>query len=141
MEKLDSFTIRVYGVLVNNGKLLRLKEPFWGEVLYKLPGGGLEFGEGTVACLKRELKEELNLNLVSATHFYTQEDFIRSKFKTNEQLLTIYYKITCDNLDKIVVHEPNIEELSWVSLEQLSEEDMSLPVDKIVVRKLLSELE
>lgn len=141
MEKLDSFTIRVYGILVNNGKLLRLKEPFWGEVLYKLPGGGLEFGEGTVACLKRELKEELNLNLVSATHFYTQEDFIRSKFKTNEQLLTIYYKITCDNLDKIVVHEPNIEELSWVSLEQLSEEDMSLPVDKIVVRKLLSELE
>lgn len=69
MERLDAFTIRVYGILIHNNQLMRLKEPFWGEILYKMPGGGLEFGEGTLQCLARELKEELNLTLDQAELF------------------------------------------------------------------------
>ncbi|MGQ2118251.1 NUDIX domain-containing protein [Ornithobacterium rhinotracheale] len=140
MERLDAFTIRVYGILIHNNQLMRLKEPFWGEVLYKMPGGGLEFGEGTLQCLARELKEELNLTLDQAELFYVQEDFIRSKFKTNEQLFTVYYKISCKNISDLQIIDKNIEEVNWINLDQLSPEDMSLPVDKIVVGKLLREL-
>ena len=140
MEKLDAFTIRIYGVLVENNKLMRLKEPYWGEVLYKFPGGGLEYGEGTLECLARELKEELNLELDTAELFYAQEDFIRSKFKTNEQLFTVYYKITCKNIADLQIIDKNIEEVNWIDLKDLSPDLMTLPVDKIVVEKLLKEI-
>lgn len=140
MEKLDAFTIRIYGVLVENNKLMRLKEPYWGEILYKLPGGGLEYGEGTLECLARELKEELNLELDTAELFYAQEDFIRSKFKTNEQLFTVYYKITCKNIADLQIIDKNIEEVNWIDLKDLSPDLMTLPVDKIVVEKLLKEI-
>ena len=139
MEKLNAFTIRIYGVLVENNKLMRLKEPYWGEILYKLPGGGLEYGEGTLECLARELKEELNLELDTAELFYVQEDFIRSKFKGNEQLFTDYYKITCKNMTDLKIIDKNIEEVNWIDLNELSPDLMTLPVDKIVVEKLLRE--
>ena len=139
MEKLNAFTIRIYGVLVENNKLMRLKEPYWGEILYKLPGGGLEYGEGTLECLARELKEELNLELDTAELFYVQEDFIRSKFKGNEQLFTVYYKITCKNITDLKIIDKNIEEVNWIDLNELSPDLMTLPVDKIVVEKLLRE--
>ena len=76
-------------VSIKKKELLTLHEEYVGEYLTKLPGGGLEYGEGTIECLRRELAEELNLNIKSATHFYTQEDFVESKFRENEQLITI----------------------------------------------------
>ncbi|MBV7441640.1 NUDIX hydrolase [Weeksellaceae bacterium TAE3-ERU29] len=139
MEELNAFTIRIYGILVEDNKLMRLKEPYWGEILYKFPGGGLEYGEGSLECLARELKEELNLELDTAELFYVQEDFIRSKFKNNEQLFTVYYRITCKNTADLKIIDESIEEVNWIDLKDLSPDLMTLPVDKIVVEKLLKE--
>ena len=53
------FTIRVYGILVNQEKqVLVSDEKIRGEYYTKFPGGGMEFGEGTRDCLKREFMEE-----------------------------------------------------------------------------------
>lgn len=138
MEKIDRFNIRVYGLLINKDALLILKEPYANEVLYKFPGGGVEFGEGIIQALKRELKEELNLDLFQHQHFYTQEEFVQSKFKTNEQLLTIYYLIEVSNLEAIEMVEKRIEKLLWIPFNKLTTENVNLPVDKIVVEKLLT---
>ena len=51
------FNVRVYALLEHNGKVLVMHEPFQGKLIYKFPGGGLEFGEGTKDCLVREFKE------------------------------------------------------------------------------------
>jgi 8-oxo-dGTP pyrophosphatase MutT (NUDIX family) len=61
--------------LNENQELMALDEGYAGEKLVKLPGGGLEFGEGTLECLHREFAEELNLKIEVLEHFYTQEDF------------------------------------------------------------------
>lgn len=60
--------IRIVAIIIRNHKLLLVKgadqyKEFW------TPGGGLEDGESELECLKRELHEELNVELVSAKFF------------------------------------------------------------------------
>ena len=140
MEKIDRFNIRVYALIIHQDAILILKEPYAGEILYKFPGGGLEFGESLIDGLKRELKEELNLDLTEANHFYTQEEFLVSKFRANEQLLTIYYKAKVDNIEDLTKFDQAIQELIWVPLKELSTNHVNLPIDQVVVKKLMSEL-
>lgn len=140
MEKIDTFNIRVYALIIHQDAILILKEPYAGEILFKFPGGGLEFGESLIDGLKRELKEELNLNLTEASHFYTQEEFMVSKFRANEQLLTIYYKAKVDNIEDLTKFDQAIQELIWVPLKELSTNHVNLPIDQVVVKTLMSEL-
>ena len=58
------FTIRVYGILLNERQEVLLSdESYMGYRFTKFPGGGLEYGEGTVDCLKREIREETGLEV------------------------------------------------------------------------------
>lgn len=50
-------------VIIENGKILCLKYVYNGTILYNLPGGNLEFGENIKEALRREMIEELNLEV------------------------------------------------------------------------------
>lgn len=136
---IDKINIRVYAIYLNeNNELMALDEGYAGEKLVKLPGGGLEFGEGTLECLHREFAEELNLKIEIVEHFYTQEDFLVSKFRKNEQLLTIYYQVNILNFDEMEILDESIENVKWISLQE--ENPLPLPIDKIVFQKLKEKL-
>ena len=58
------FNVRVYGLLIDNKDRLLVSDEFIrGAYITKLPGGGLEIGEGTRDGLAREFLEEANLGL------------------------------------------------------------------------------
>lgn len=136
---IDKINIRVYAIYLNEkNELMALDEGYAGEKLIKLPGGGLEFGEGTIECLHREFAEELNLKIEVLEHFYTQEDFLVSRFRENEQLLTIYYTVNILNLDELKILDESIENVKWISLHE--ENPLPLPIDKIVFQKLKEKL-
>lgn len=139
MEKIDTFNIRVYAIIEHFGKILLIREHYAGENLIKFPGGGLEYGEGIIEALERELKEELSLELKSFTHFYTQEDFLRSKFNLNQQIITIYYKAEVSNIDRIKITDQQIHEIIWQPINKLGEIEVPLPIDKLVVDKIINE--
>jgi ADP-ribose pyrophosphatase YjhB (NUDIX family) len=136
---IDKINIRVYAIYLNEkNELMALDEGYVGEKLIKLPGGGLEFGEGTIECLHREFAEELNLKIEVLEHFYTQEDFLVSRFRENEQLLTIYYTVNILNLEELKIIDESIEKVKWISLHE--ENPLPLPIDKIVFEKLKEKL-
>ena len=136
---IDKINIRVYAIYLNEkNELMALDEGYAGEKLIKLPGGGLEFGEGTIECLHREFAEELNLKIEVFEHFYTQEDFFVSRFRENEQLLTIYYNVNILNLDELKILDESIENVKWISLYE--ENPLELPIDQIVFQKLKEKL-
>ena len=136
---IDKINIRVYAIYLNEkNELMALDERYAGEKLIKLPGGGLEFGEGTIECLHREFAEELNLKIEVLEHFYTQEDFLVSRFRENEQLLTIYYTVNILNLEELKIIDESIEKVKWISLHE--ENPLPLPIDKIVFEKLKEKL-
>lgn len=132
---IDNINVRVYACVVKDKKVLTLFEEYAGEPLMKFPGGGLEYGEGLTDCLKREFEEELNVNIEIVEHLYTQEDFLVSRFKENEQLLTIYYMVNIINEEDFIILDPCIEKIDWVSIDS-TENPFSLPIDKIVFDKL-----
>ena len=128
---IDKINVRVYATIVKDNKVLVLHEEYVGEQLMKFPGGGLEFGESVLECVQRELDEELNVKVKNIEHLYTQEDFLVSKFRNSEQLLTIYYLAEMIDENELLIMDPCIDKIEWVSLET-EENPFPLPIDKIV---------
>ena len=139
------FNVRVYGLLLHEGRVLVSDEFIKGQHITKFPGGGLEFGEGTRAGLKREIREELGLEAEIGDHVYTTDFFVESAWFRGDQVLSIYYRFHVADLAQIqVVNTPfegvgpeQEEAFRWLSLEEASRNDMSLPIDKHVLGLLL----
>src|SRR5690606_5961526 len=132
---IDKLNIRVYATAVKDGKVLVLHEEYAGEQLMKLPGGGLEFGEGVLDCLHREFEEELNVKIKILGQLYTQEDFVVSRCRENEQLLTIYYLVEIIDENDFLIMDPCIEKTEWITI-HTDENPFILPVDKIAFENL-----
>lgn len=132
-----SFNIRVYGLLIEQNRLLITKEPFVDQLIYKFPGGGLEFGEGLHDCLIREFKEELNLDIEVVQHIFTQDDFIQSAVNPDDQVLMIYYQVKAKNFEEFKVKTSDINEVIWKDLDELKVEDLTMPTEQKAVQELL----
>lgn len=145
-------TVRVYGILIDATHGLLVSDEFIrGDYYTKLPGGGLEFGEGTRDCLVREFKEETGLDVTIGNHIYTTDFYQPSAFRAGDQILSIYYYVNPITLEPLqtraIAFDFKPEEVAditgqaehtrWIPLQQLSEADMSLPIDKIVINKIL----
>ena len=136
---IDKLNIRVYATAIKDEQVLVLHEEYAGEQLMKLPGGGLEFGEGVLDCLHREFEEELNVKINILGHLYTQEDFVVSRFRDNEQLLTVYYLVEIIDENDFLIMDPCIEKTEWIPI-NTDENPFILPVDKIAFEKLKERL-
>lgn len=141
-------TIRVYGLLIKGSQILLSKEYIKGQNYIKLPGGGLEFGEGILDCLKREFMEELNLPIEIKNHFYTTEGYFPSAFNPSVQVISIYYIVTSEEINSIrTKSEFETEALKkfgdqivfWRSIDEINLDEINLPIDKIVLGKLKRE--
>ncbi|MFC6268811.1 NUDIX hydrolase [Frigoriflavimonas asaccharolytica] len=132
---IDKINVRIYAAAINNGKVLALFEEYAGEKLIKLPGGGLEFGEGILDCLHREFAEELNVKIKIKEHLYTQENFQVSKFRPNEQLLTVYYIVEIINMEDFLIMDSCIEKVEWYPIDAKIN-PFKLPIDIIAFEKL-----
>lgn len=93
----SKFNIRVYGIWLKGDKILMSNENINGFKMLKLPGGGLEYGEGPVDCVIREFKEELGVSIEVSSLLHTTENFISSAFKKHEQVIAIHYLVTSND--------------------------------------------
>mgnify|MGYP001368537202 CR=1 FL=1 len=136
------FNIRVYGILIQEGKVLITDEVRSGVKMTKFPGGGLEFGEGIAECLIREFKEELNIRISIKTLFYVNDFYQVSSFNKNEQLVSIYYLVSLDEGEINTTETPFLFETNepqcfrWLELNKITKNDVTFPIDKSVVEKL-----
>jgi len=87
------FNVRVYGALIVQGFILLSNEVHKGISFTKLPGGGLEFGEGLRDALQREYMEETGLEVNVESHLYTTDFFQVSAFNPAHQVISVYYRV------------------------------------------------
>jgi ADP-ribose pyrophosphatase YjhB (NUDIX family) len=152
---MSHITVRIYGILIDSAHGLLVSDEFIrGDYFTKLPGGGLEFGEGTRDCLIREFKEETGLDVIIGDHIYTTDFYQPSAFRAGDQILSIYYYVSPVSLsqlqtrsiafdfkpEEIADKNGQAEHTRWIPLKDLSEDAMSLPIDKIVINKILQAL-
>ena len=139
------FNVRVYGIVFNpEQEILITDELIKGFKMTKFPGGGLEFGEGTIDCLTREFKEELEIDVKIKDHFYTTDFYQQSAFNKTEQILSIYYLVEFKEQPKVefklTKHAFDGEKdqilFRWKKLELLEPKDFSFPIDKYVLKLL-----
>ncbi len=147
MEHHGQFVIRVYGLIINdNNEVLVTDEFQLGQRMTKFPGGGLQFGEGTVGCLVREMQEECNGQMIKQTeHFYTTEFFQKALFFPNHQLISIYYTAQLDGpaVFRVSARKFDFQEeqngsqsFRWAKIKLLDPSEFSFPIDKLVAEKL-----
>ncbi len=130
---IDKFNIRVYGIFINEKKeILVADEKMNGMEFTKFPGGGLEFCEGTIDCLKRECMEEFGQEIEVLEHFYTTDFFQISAFNKNHQIVSIYYLGQINSSQLIYGKEGDGLFFRWIALEKFSENDLTFPIDKKV---------
>ena len=142
-------SIRVYGLLINtDNEILISDEKEYGMMFSKFPGGGLEYGEGTIDGLKREFMEECNVEIEVLNHFYTTDFFVKSAFN-DSQVISIYYMVKNTapiNLNiKTVVFDFDgegdvLQAFRWVKVDELNTDDFIFPTDKKVAELLLSKI-
>ena len=147
------FNIRVYGILINEQKQVLVSDEYIrGNYYTKFPGGGLEMGEGTRDCLKREFKEEMNLNVEVADHIYTTDFYQKSAFHPDHQIISVYYYVKAletittplrtkefdfdETQLKVYEKENEVETFRFIDWDIFTADSVTLPIDKFVVNLL-----
>jgi 8-oxo-dGTP diphosphatase len=144
-KKETKFNVRVYGIFIINKQVLLSDERLKGFEFTKFPGGGLEFGEGTMECIIREMKEETGLDFNIISHYYTTDFFQVSAFHPDHQIISIYYLIEGPSLaDNLISSkkfdfrccDESAQMFRWKRLSDLTVEDLNFPIDRVVAEKL-----
>lgn len=152
------FNIRVYGILINNLRQVLVSDEYIrGDYITKFPGGGLELGEVTRDCLRREFMEEMNLKVEIGDHLYTTDFYQKSAFNPDHQIISIYYfakalepvtvplRIKPFDFDEqqMGAYKKNgeTETFRFINRDDFSSADLTLPIDKVVATLLKEKYE
>ena len=120
-------------ILNQEGKIFLMKSHKWhGQ--YVIPGGHIELGETIVEALKREVKEETNLDIYGIEFLIFQEFIYDRSFWKKDHYIFFDYLCRTDSSDATLNEEA--EEYIWVP----AEEALQLPVEHytlVVIEKYL----
>lgn len=148
LKQKAKYVIRVYALIVNEKNEVLLSDEYLMDMkMTKFPGGGMEAGEGTLECLQREAMEEFGQGLTIIRHFYTTDYYQQALFYEDHQLISIYY--LADFADEIgfpVSDKPfdfpemvnGQQSFRWASLAELNDDDLTFPIDRLVLGLLNS---
>ncbi len=125
----------VYGIIINNNKIVLIKKhggPYDGKL--DLPGGGIKFHEQPEETLKRELKEEVGIEVQKYELF--DADSVTFEWPYEDKILDghhvgIFYKVleyTGDIKENVAIDDNNNDSLGakYYDINSLKKEDLSL---------------
>jgi mutator protein MutT len=124
------FTVTAGALIFNDaGQILLLKHRFRAGSGWGLPGGFLEQGEQPLDALKRELREEIGLEVESAAIFHSRS------FKKPRQVEILFL---CRANRDVKPQAMEVERAEWFSVDSLPD---GLPCDqRLLVERAASDV-
>ena len=139
---INKYIIRVYAIIINPDKEILISDEFQlNTLMTKFPGGGMNFGEGPLDCLKREAIEEFGQEIEILEHFYTTDFFQSTQFFNNAQLISIYYLAKFKDPIKFKISDKSFnfdeekngaQSFRWENIDRLDIKEFIFPIDKKV---------
>ena len=140
------FNIRVYGIVINEDEEVLITDEYvLDRKMTKFPGGGMQLGEGTADCIKREAREEFGQDIEIISHFYTTDFFQKSYFHKDHQIISIYYLIRFKEPVKFKISEKPFDfpelingsrSFRWIKIKDLTGDILTFPIDRHVASLL-----
>jgi nucleoside triphosphatase len=111
----------VIGALIYNEekKIFLGKSNKWGD-RWIVPGGHLELGETFVECIKREVREETNLEISDIELIGIQESIFSEEFHKKRHMIFLDYCCLANNSSDIKLND-EIQEYIWIKPEEALE--------------------
>lgn len=120
--------LRTGGLLIEDDAILlvKIESPVIGKTVWMPPGGGMEFGESTEACLQREFKEETGLG-IEVLRFGFLNELLELPYHAVELYFEVRRTGGSFRLGKDPEHGESqlIRDLKWVPLAELEEYDIA----------------
>jgi ADP-ribose pyrophosphatase YjhB (NUDIX family) len=126
------------GALIFNrvGEALMIRTHKWSNK-WGIPGGKIKWGETSEAALRREIKEETNLN-VQAVQFVLVQDCIHSpEFYRDAHFVLLNYTCRCAGKPEVILNEEG-REFRWLPLAAAKELPLNRPT-KILINAVLKQ--
>ncbi|PKM53996.1 MAG: hypothetical protein CVV00_10045 [Firmicutes bacterium HGW-Firmicutes-5] len=126
----------VRGIIRQDKKILVFEEEYQGQVYYYLPGGGIEFLETSSEALKREIREELNVDICDYKHLHTITNIFEvDGIKAHE--ITQIYEINTSDHNKLIDGKIMNGDLMpclirWIPIEELKKGNINLYPKELV---------
>lgn len=118
-------------ILDAQDKVLMVRTHKWSN-LWGIPGGKTKWGETSEEALRRELREETNLE-IDAIEFVLVQDCIHSReFYRDAHFVLLNYTCRCGP-DPVVKLNDEAQEYRWVTLEQALEMPINQPTRRLLV--------
>ncbi|UCD04331.1 MAG: NUDIX domain-containing protein [Candidatus Woesearchaeota archaeon] len=125
------------GALIFNkkGKVFLMKSPKWGD-RYIVPGGHVELKEKIADALKREIKQETNLDIYDITLVGVQDCIFDEDFVEKKHFIFIDF-VCKTNYTEVKLNEEGIE-YGWFSLKEVLDLPNLCEYTKNTIKKYIS---
>jgi 8-oxo-dGTP pyrophosphatase MutT (NUDIX family) len=133
MHKLGEIRVLALG-LIRNGERIFISEgydPAKQQTFYRVMGGGVDFGETSLAALKREFQEEIQAELTNIRYLGCLENIFTYNGQPGHEIIQLY---ECDfaqpkfyKLEKLVFSEGERQKTAlWVDINRFKSGELRL---------------
>lgn len=104
------------GALILNdaGEVLMVRTHKWSN-LWGIPGGKIKWGEESVAALRREIKEETNLDITDIRFVLAQDCIHSTEFYRDAHFVLLNYTARCVGKPEVRLND-EAREFKWISV-------------------------
>ncbi|MEP4076474.1 HAD hydrolase-like protein [Haloferula sp.] len=111
-------------ILNDEGHVLMIKTHKWGH-RWGIPGGKIKRGEGSIDALKREIREETDLEVEGVRFVMVQDCIDSEEFQTPEHFLLLNYVVR--RVSGEVLLNDEAQEFQWVTASDALSLDLNQP--------------
>lgn len=111
--------IRVAGILIKDEKILFIEHQKNKQTYYLLPGGGVDYGENLQDSLKREFKEEVNLDIEVKEMLFISESIAPNK---ERHIVNMFFKVEYVSGELSVGEEEILKGAEYLSIKEFNKE-------------------